>query len=324
MQMPSPRAHHCISRAEIKMSSETETHPFFVYGTLKPGQVAHHQIENEIDSARTVQAKAKSYYLAIRDGLPYAYSLVSGRKPNNAEIEHLKGFLIYPKLGHEKSLSEKIDAYEDQNLYLLKENEEITTLSGEIVQASIYVTKKAQKRLLVERDDGDWRITDDPILGRGFPRLVQLIHDLDLENMKMVPADKPEDDYWGKMWMIQGAFANLTSVWEHFSRFYFGAGLNKSEYVTKTDKLVKSDSLLAQVKVPYVEVHNAKTAKDPLKVNTKSDPFRTWYQVRNNMVHSGKDGQEDLKILRNSIIGMVKLLQAVILLVIPDLKIGHK
>ena len=306
------------------MSTEVESHPFFVYGTLKPGQIAHYQIENEIESARTVQAKAKSYYLAIRDGLPYAYSRVSGRKPNNAEIENLKGFLIYPKLGHEKRLSEKIDAYEDHGLYLLKENEEITTLAGEIVQASIYVVKKAQKRRLVERDDGDWRITDDPILGRGFPRLVQLIHDLDLKNMKMVPADKPEDDYWEKMWMIQGVFANLNSVWEHFSRFYFGAGLKKSQYVGKTDDLVKGDSSLAQVEVPYVEVHDAETAKNQRKVDTESDPFRTWYQVRNNMVHSGKDGQEDLKILRDSIIGMVKLLEAVIYLVIPDLKIGHK
>ena len=56
------------------MSTEVESRPFFVYGTLKPGQVAHYQIENEIDTARTVQAKRENYYLAIGDGLAYAYT----------------------------------------------------------------------------------------------------------------------------------------------------------------------------------------------------------------------------------------------------------
>ena len=140
--------------------------------------------------------------------------------------------------------------------------------------------------------------------------------------MEMVPADA-WDDYWEKMWKIQGAFANLNSVWEHFSRFYFGAGLPKSEYVSLTDELVKHDSSLARIKVPFVEVHNAKTAKVSRRVDTKTEPFNTWYQVRNNMVHSGKDGLRDLRILRDAIKGMVTLLTAVIHSEIPDLKMGN-
>ena len=89
------------------MSTEVENNPFFVYGTLKPGQIAHYQIKNEIDSAKTVQAKVDKYYLAIRDGLPYAYSFLE-RTPQNQTIEPLKGFLIYPKLGDAKNLSTKI------------------------------------------------------------------------------------------------------------------------------------------------------------------------------------------------------------------------
>ena len=303
------------------MTTEVESHPFFVYGTLKPGQIAHYKIENEINSARTVQAKAENYYLAIRDGLPYAYSF-SERKPQNQGIEHLKGFLIYPKLGYAEILSAKIADYEDRDLYLHKSDVETTTLSGEIVKATVYVAKKARQRFMVERDDGEWRITDDPILSKGLPRLIEHIHNLNLDKMEMVPADA-WDDYWEKMWKIQGAFANLNSVWEHFSRFYFGAGLPKSEYVRLTDELVSADSSLAQINVPFVEVHNAKTASVSRKVDTKTEPFNTWYQVRNNMVHSGKDGIRDLKILRDAINGMVTLLTAVIHSEIPELKVGN-
>ncbi len=303
------------------MSTEVENHPFFVYGTLKPGQIAHYQIKNEIDSARTVRAKVDKYYLAIRDGLPYAYSFLE-RTPQNQTIEPLKGFLIYPKLGDTKNLSTKIADYEDRDLYVPKSDVEATTMSGEIVVATIYVAKKARQRFMLERDDGEWKITDDPILSKGFPRLIEQIKNLNLDKMEMVPADK-WDDYWEKMWKIQGVFANLNSVWEHFSRFYFGAGHNKSEYVKWTDKLVKDNSSLVRVKVPFVEVHNAKTANVSRKVDTKTEPFNTWYQVRNNMVHSGKDGQRDLKILRDAIIGMATLLTEVVYNEIPDLKMGH-
>jgi hypothetical protein len=72
-----------------------------------------------------------------------------------------------------------------------------------------------------------------------------------------------------------------------------------------------------------VEVHNAKTAKMSQKLNTKTEPFNTWYQVRNNMVHSGKDGKRDLEILRDAINGMATLLSAVIHSEIPDLKPGN-
>ena len=303
------------------MSTEVESHPFFVYGTLKPGQIAHYQIANEIDSAKTVQAKAENYYLAIRDGLPYAYSF-SARKPQNQGIDHLKGFLIYQKLGYAKTLNTNIAAYEDRDLYVPKSDIEATTMSGEIVVATIYVAKKATQRFLLERDDGEWRITDDPILGKGFPRLIEQIKNLNLDKMEIVDADV-SDKYWEKMWKIQGVFANLNSVWEHFSRFYFGAGLKKSQYAKRTDELVKDNSLLTTIKVPFVEVHNAKTAKMSRKLNTKTEPFNTWYQVRNNMVHSGKDGKRDLEILRDAINGMATLLSAVIHSEIPDLKLGN-
>lgn len=296
------------------MSTEVENQPFFVYGTLKPGQIAHYQIENEIDSARTIRAKVKDYYLAIRDGLPYAYSF-SEKPPTNQAIGPLQGFLIYPKLGGAKILSETIADYEDCDLYVPKSDVEAITVSGEIVKVTIYVAKKARKRFIVERDDGEWRIDDDPILSKGLPRLIEQIENLNLGKMEKVDADMC-DMYWEMMWKIQGAFANLNSVWEHFCRFYFGSGPKKNEYAKGTDELVKKDSSLARISVPFIEVHDAKTANVSRMVNTKTEPFNTWYQVRNNMVHSGKDGKRDLEILSDAIIGMATLLQAVIKLAI--------
>jgi hypothetical protein len=115
----------------------------------------------------------------------------------------------------------------------------------------------------------------------------------------------------------------LNSVWEHFSRFYFGAGKTKNQYVQLTDNLVRADSLLALITVPFVEVHDAEKAEVSRMVDTETKPFSTWYQVRNNMVHSGKDGTRDARILRDAVKGMATLLAAVVHSAIPDLKMGN-
>ena len=49
-------------------------------------------------------------------------------------------------------------------------------------------------------------------------------------------------------------------------------------------------------------------------------PFSTWYQVRNNMVHAGKDGYEDLETIIGATVGMMKVLPETILLVVPEFK----
>lgn len=291
---------------------------FFLYGTLKPGQIAFYKIEGLIDSNKTIDAKLEDHYLAVRDGLPFAYSS-KVRSPSEYSPDQLmpvSGVLVYPKDGHEDDLREEISRYENHALY--KEDIcSVATSLGESVEATFYSAKKAAKREVTEVCNGTWRIIDDPILGYGLPRLVNEIHKMKLEKAETFPADM-HDAYWSLMWKIQGSFANLNSVLEHFCRFYFGAKNATNESLDGMDKLWSINPKRMGVIVPRVRAHNAKEASDSTHYDSQDKPFRTWYQVRSNMVHSGKDGYKDLEKIRDSTVGMARVLPEIILYLVPE------
>ena len=298
------------------MNSSTSC--FFLYGTLKPGQIAFYKIEGLIDSSKTVDAKLEGHYLAVRDGLPFAYSS-NVRSPKHDSPDPLmpvSGVLVYPKDGQEINLDEEINRYENDALYKM-DICTVTTSSGESVEATCYSAKKAANREATEVHDGTWRITDDPILGYGLPRLANEINNMKLEKTETFPADM-YDAYWQLMWKIQGSFANLNSVLEHFCRFYFGSANVNNEVLDGMDNLWRLNPKRTSVKVPRVRAHNAKEASDSTHYDSHDKPFRTWYQVRSNMVHSGKDGYKDLEKIRDSTLGMVRVLPEIILFVVPE------
>ena len=80
------------------MNLVADSSGYFLYGTLKPGQIAFYLIEDFIDANKTVDAVLPDHYLAIRDGLPFAYSF-DLKNPGSGELMQLSGFLVYPKDG---------------------------------------------------------------------------------------------------------------------------------------------------------------------------------------------------------------------------------
>ena len=300
------------------MNLPTHNVCFFLYGTLKSGQIAHYKIEDFVDSEKTIQTKLPSHYLVIRDGLPYAYSWID-RPPKQFKIDQIlpvSGELIYSKDGYEKNLAKAIKEYESSELY--KPGTCIVETPGGLeVAANFYSAKKATEREATEVKDGKWGIIDDPILGYGFPRLISSIAKMELEKLESCPADM-YDKYWSQMWQVQGAFANLCSVLERFCRFRFGAAIAKHKGPEEMDKLWKSKPDLRSMVLPQFVVHNAKQAKDSKAKEIMDGPFSAWYQVRNNMVHSGKEGRKDFDIIVASTLGMMRLLPPTILSVAPE------
>jgi hypothetical protein len=288
---------------------------YFLYGTLKPGQIAHYLIEDIIDADKTVEAVLPDHFLAIRDGLPFAYPSDLA-KLSNHELVELSGFLVYPKDGEGSNLDEKIMEYEGSKLYK-KEFSEVITSRGERIGASFFAVRKARNRKARYVSDGTWRITDDPILGFGLPMLIEEIEKLKLENVQRCPADQPHD-YWPLMWKVQGMYANLNSVLERFCRFYFGSNSSKDQGPEGMDELWRANPNRLALELPKVQVHNAREASNSKLFRSADKPFSTWYQVRNNMVHSGKDGYEDLETIISATVGMMKLLPNTILSVVPD------
>ena len=299
------------------MNLVADSSGYFLYGTLKPGQIAFYLIEDFVAADKTVDAVLPCHYLAIRDGLPFAYPLAL-KNPGSGELMQLSGFLVYPKDGEASKLAEIISDYEGSKLYK-REFGEVVTSRGERVGASFYAVKKARNRKAREVIDGTWRITDDPILGYGLPILVEEIKKMNLENLQKWPADMP-DKYWPLMWKIQGMYANLNSVLERFCRFYFGSDTSKEKGIEGMDELWRANPNRLSLELPEVQVHSAKEASISKLFRSADKPFSTWYQVRNNMVHAGKDGYEDLETIIGATVGMMKVLPETILLVVPEFK----
>ena len=298
------------------MNLVADSSGYFLYGTLKPGQIAFYLIEDFIDADKTVDAVLPDHFLAIRDGLPFAYSF-DLKNPGSGELMQLSGFLVYPKDGEASKLDEIISEYEGSKLYK-RGFGEVVTSRGERIGASFYAVKKASNRKKRIVLDGIWRITDDPILGFGLPMLVEEIKKLKLEEIQKCSADETHD-YWSLMWKIQGMYANLNSVLERFCRFYFGSDL-KEKGIEGMDKLWRANPNRLSLELPEVQVHSAKEASISKLFRSADKPFSTWYQVRNNMVHAGKDGYEDLETIIGATVGMMKVLPETILLVVPEFK----
>ena len=290
---------------------------YFLYGTLKPDQVAYYLIKEFVDADKTVEAVLTGHYLAIRDGLPFAYSF-DLNNPGSEELMQLSGFLVYPKDGEASKLDEIISEYEGSKLYK-RGFGEVVTSRGERIGASFYAVKKASNRKKRIVLDGIWRITDDPILGFGLPMLVEEIKKLKLEEIQKCSADETHD-YWSLMWKIQGMYANLNSVLERFCRFYFGDDNGKDKGLKDLDELWRANPKSLSINPPEVQVHNAREASKSKLFRSSEQPFSTWYQVRNNMVHAGKDGYEDLETIIGATVGMMKVLPETILLLVPEFK----
>lgn len=288
---------------------------FFLYGTLKPGQYAHHRIAGLIDTDRTTDAELSDFYLLIRDSLPFAYSSKT-RRPDDGNLSPIKGSIVFPKVGERENLEKVIYDYEDPKLYK-RELCTVSTSDGNNVVAILYSALKATNRRGLEIANGEWQVTDDPILRYGLPRLINEIEEMDLKDTnKKFPADM-HNDYWSLMWRIQGAYANLMTVTECFCRLNFGT-TSKNQYYRELDSLWTADEKLSSTSLPKVHVHNAKEASDTELYSTEKRPFMTYYQVRNNMVHSGKEGYLDLEIIKHATTGLAIALPKTIVSVVPQ------
>jgi hypothetical protein len=77
--------------------SRDQDHPHFVYGTLRPTELAHRQIRDLVQ--RTEEATLHNWRLYVRDGLPFIT-----KEPGH----QVRGDLLFAVPGEEDTLSTRI------------------------------------------------------------------------------------------------------------------------------------------------------------------------------------------------------------------------
>lgn len=254
--------------------------PLFTYGTLKQNEIAHDKIREFIDDV--IQVKLPGYEIGIRDSLPVIFE-----EPNSM----VQGELLIPQAGNLEEFWKIVDEYEGTNLYVKKQIS-VFDDKNQSVDCFTFVGKREKARGYSTLDSQTWTSKYDPYLAYSFPLLVNEIRGLKKESF---PADM-HDLYWKYMNRLQEKYLLLTVILEHIALLVIGtydstgpnARINKLG-TTEPWKLAY-ERVKREFGITNIEVKDAKKLKYKYGNETPEEAIKTYYQVRSNLSHQGKDG----------------------------------
>lgn len=293
--------------------SDQYAFPIFVYGTLKPNEMAFEQFENFIEKIE--KAKLPSFELLVRDLMP----LVLPSQNDNS----VNGFLLYPRQETAKEFYQKITSFEGVNYELiscLTKNHNDESIDSNVFQGTS--TEFGRPEPLRQ----DWSTARDPLLANSFPVLMEDIRS------SIAPTNQTfqerEVDWKLKNRKISN-FLLLSSILEHIWSLSYGGLFTgaQGEINNLLKSMANSQSYKDAFKradaerlIPYVSVSDSRdVGKGPISTTKASGALRTWYRVRGNSLHRGKSGS-DTEIVEDAAIGLANLLFFYLELKVPEIR----
>jgi len=267
--------------------------PLFVYGSLKPRELAFGQIKDFL--AGNEPSFVDGFELKLRDLMPLVQ-----RAPGK---EKLPGFVLTPKVEYQDIFYETVQCYEGNNYELISSTS--TNNSGETIDVNLFVGRSTEYGG-AEYFDGEWTGSRDPLLSKSFPCVIEDIR-LSLDKTGGSFSSR-ENDWYLKNRKI-GNFLLLNSILEHVWSMTFG-GITKSPSESK--KLMKKSmeyrsafrNALELDAIPYVSIRDSRDIDyDSLSTRHHKGALDTWYRVRGNTLHRGKSGS-DTEIIEDASIGL--------------------
>ncbi len=300
-----------------------DTRLWFVYGSLKPGELGYRRIESLI--AESFPAQLDGWQLALRDGLPAVRP-----KPGST----VNGFVLEAKPEQLDSLDLSIRSFEDPDTY----DESIATVmtpDNENLQVRVNAAHRPKKSPLEPVTSGAWSVSDDLLFRHALPVLYQQAH-----QPERVYPDSDEPAFWESYLPLMGTLLNLWTIFERYVAFAQPALQNLSSEDRNDERececececrdgptmthhylaLHRSDlgsQLLEHVQtLPTERIYSAKSVSRAVRTTV---PWETWYAVRNNAAHRGKSALKDFKIVDNAARGLSEALIALLRLEVPAL-----
>ncbi len=260
--------------------------PVFVYGFLKPGELAYPLVEKLVDG-EPVHGMVSGVIL-IRDGLP----LLDIR-----ENESAAGYLLFP--GNHPDLYDAIRNFEPRSQYKWQE---AITKSG--VHANMLCGVKLNKGDPERLTSGNFRSRDDVVLTQG-PIAVR----------KVLESANPEFEHEELFFFeVQMAYLLLWSIIERFMSLRYGPLLDPND---KLNKLAADPQWMQAIsritKVPQntkvFDSRNLEHVKFDIE-NPKASLFY-FYQFRSNIVHRGKGAITDGRRLKEAGMALLECLSSI-------------
>lgn len=269
--------------------------PFFAYGSLKPREPAHHQVErflSQAPSPATIDGR-----LWIRDGLPLL-------ELDSPEKELIDGFLLSfrPELSEQAYAT--ICAFEPRNHYFWKDD---VRLRDPRAPVNVLVGKKLEKGRAALLETSSWTLCDDPVFSYGLPEV-----ESSTSSEAGAGFDWPD---WPRFFRLQMAYLLLWSAVERYTALLLGPGLGP---LARVKSLGKHEVFQAAFRKAGItrrdQVCDSRDPTDVYVLDPANPPKAAlyYYQVRNNLSHRGKGAWADGEIVRNSLVELKRILDLIL------------
>lgn len=277
---------------------ENNLNSLFVYGSLKPHELAFEQISKLIQTFQS--ARLRNYEMYLRDGLPFI-----ARSTNGGEV---KGFLLEIDSKQKDLFWDYVTAFEGDSNYRL-EDVQVKTETGTF-DTKAFVGKKVGKGRPI-RLMNTWDSAHDPILKNSYPLLHQNISKL---RIRILDTEHDPQEYWEQMNTLLSYFLLLVSIVEHLTVMKYGGSktLKPMERINQFQKSKAFQDVIVKLDIekliPKVKVSDSRSVEDSMSTDNHSKTLSAWYQVRSNLQHRGKMSLEDGILVHRSCVGICNFL----------------
>ncbi len=268
--------------------------PLFVYGSLRPGQLAHHQIAPFVD--RSEYAYADGYGIWVRDGLPFI---------EPAPNETVRGDLLWATPDSADKLHEQARAYESDELYDEKPLN-VRIADGSNVQARAFMGKRTGRGNPEAMVHGEWSAQAEPLFIWGLDTITGIARQIlaPIEgHPRRVNAPAESSEFWDAYIPLEGLYLALCSVLERYTTLAYGAGKDPMKRLSLLGCDPDAAEAVRLAHPPAIAAVDSRKAASP-KTTAHHAPFAAWYLVRNNLSHRGKGAIHDYQLLADALVGL--------------------
>lgn len=259
--------------------------PLFVYGLLKPRELAYPRIEEYVSDmgAGTIRG-----CLRLRDGLPLFDPAGRGE---------VSGCLLRFDPVRSQEAWEAVGNFAPDKHYKYATAD--VAMAGEHVQANVLVGRQIDSGTAPEGVDC-WSAVLDPAFVEGLAEVSALA----IETAPAGVASQPDGpEFWPVFFRLQAAYLLLWSVVERYTALRYGPGLGPTERIRQLGAEHVFRTAVIEVGAVGSQVYDA---RDPAnKVVIQADGSRAgdyFYQVRSNLSHRGKSAFRDGQLVFNALV----------------------
>jgi hypothetical protein len=267
--------------------------PFFVYGLLKPGELAFPLLEPFVASRERAWIDGT---LRLRDGIPLL-DLDAGRK--------VAGWLLWfepTKLGE---AWEAVRSFEPATQYKWAE---VHAQSGTKTVDSNALAGRQVRRGSATDTRQEWSASQDPAFTEGLAEVQRLTGEAVPDGS--VPAQPDTLELWSSFFRLQAAYLLLWSIVERYTALRFGPGLEPGDRVSK---LGDDPSFVKAVADAGVKPGRVIDSRDPSThsriASDGTGAAKYFYRIRSNLSHRGKSAFQDAQLVHKALTELLSAMQ---------------